>query len=293
MVTVAVVGIGRWGKNLVRCFDTIADVACCCHAGDSSNAAWLAERYPRVALTEQYDRVLADDSVDAVALATPIATHTELAHEALDAGKDVFVEKPLSTDAGAARELVTRADELDRRLFTGYVFLYAPAIEELRRRLEDDPVVHLRTTWEKFGTFDSHIKYSLVCHDVALGHHLFETPFQKGVVTESTGVRTESDILSAVFDTPDGRQMASFYNRAASTNRKSLVALTESGRLYEFGDDQLLILEETGFEKVTLDDKTEPLLAECRAFVNWIVGGETPPSTGRFGARVDAVLAEL
>jgi predicted dehydrogenase len=93
MTRLGQVGLGQWGKNLARNFADLADLAWLCDLDEAQHAE-LAQRYPQARLTARFDDVLADDSVDAVVIATPVPTHHELAKRALEAGKHVFVEKP-------------------------------------------------------------------------------------------------------------------------------------------------------------------------------------------------------
>lgn len=289
MVTVSVVGIGRWGKNLVRCFDNIAEVAYCCHTGNSSNANQIRKQYPHIPLTDEYDAILNDPTVDAVVIATPIGTHVELAKLALEAQKDVFVEKPLASSTKGARELVELAAEYGNHLFTGYIFLYSPAMQELHDRLEDDPAVRLRANWEKYGTFEASIAESLACHDVAIGQYLFDTTFETASVIGRTGIRTEEDILDICFETTDERLMTASYDRVARCNRKSVTVITKSGTRYEFCDDELFVLQNDEYRNKTPAGQ-EPLLVECQAFLEWIRGGEAPPSADTFGLTVNEIL---
>src|SRR5213593_4711970 len=97
MKRVAIIGLGRWGQCLLRVFSSYAEVPVCCNRGGSDAAAWVAQHYPEVKMTFDIDDVLRDERVDAVAIATPPATHAEFVKRALDAGKHVFVEKPLAT----------------------------------------------------------------------------------------------------------------------------------------------------------------------------------------------------
>lgn len=293
MTTVAVVGIGRWGKNLVRSFDKVAQVKYCCHTGTSSNGKWVREQYPKIILTSDYARILEDQDVDAVVIAVPVEVHASLVKKAIQADKDVFVEKPLASSTRAARKLVKLANQRQCRLFTGYIFIYAPALRELFNRTRDDPVTHLRVIWEKFGTFTEPLKYTLACHDIAIAHHLYGDQLQVECVVERTGIKTECDLLSVLYQTPKGRSLTASYDRTSNRQYKSIVAVTQSGNRYGFIDDELLKLENGEHRNITPPNAEEPLLAECRAFIDWIKGKKSPPSGGAFGAEVNAVLEQL
>src|SRR5829696_4144051 len=114
-VRMAVVGLGYWGPNLVRNLYELPEVelVSVCDLREDALAA-IGRRYPAVTLTTSYDEVLADDGVDAVAIATPVSTHFPLASAALRAGKHVFIEKPFAASSGEARGVIELADKHDR-----------------------------------------------------------------------------------------------------------------------------------------------------------------------------------
>jgi len=90
---VGLAGLGYWGPNLARNFDELAELAWLCDLSDEQRKRF-ASRYPEARFTADFDEMLADDSLEAVIVATPVVTHAELAKRALQAGKHVLVEKP-------------------------------------------------------------------------------------------------------------------------------------------------------------------------------------------------------
>ena len=132
-VRVGVVGLGYWGPNLVRVLNEAA----------TAEAAWMCDlrpellealgrRFPAVRQTQDLDEMLEDDSVDAVAVVTPVSTHHDLAMRALKAGKHVFVEKPLAPSSDLAIDLIRAADERGLVLMPGHTFLYSPPVNRIR-----------------------------------------------------------------------------------------------------------------------------------------------------------------
>ena len=100
-VGIAVVGLGYWGPNLARHFDELAEPRWLCDTSEEQRTRFAA-RYPQVRVTSDFDDLLADPELDAIAIATPVPTHHPLAKRALEAGKHVFVEKPMALNAGEA-----------------------------------------------------------------------------------------------------------------------------------------------------------------------------------------------
>ena len=137
-VGVAVVGLGYWGPNLLRVLgDNLdASIRWICDL-DTERLGRYRRHHPGARVTTRIERVLADSAVDAVILATPVHTHYSLAARVLEAGKHVFVEKPLAPSCELADELVVMAAEHDRILMCGHTFLYSPAVRMIKRMISE------------------------------------------------------------------------------------------------------------------------------------------------------------
>src|SRR5258705_10544392 len=138
---VAQIGFGYWGPNLARNLNA--------NGGDrwrylvdlsEERRKQAATLYPHVTMTEEYEQVLADPAVTAIMIATPAQTHTDLARRALEAGKHVFVEKPLTESTADAIELARMADERGLVLMVGHIFEYAPAVRMMKQLIGDGEV---------------------------------------------------------------------------------------------------------------------------------------------------------
>ncbi len=136
-VGIGVVGLGYWGPNLLRVLgDNLdAEVRWMCDL-DTERLAKYRRRHPDARVTTRFQRVLDDPTVDAVMIATPVHTHYTLAAQALEAGKHVFVEKPLAQSSELADDLAVLAREHDRILMCGHTFLYSPPVRAIKRMLE-------------------------------------------------------------------------------------------------------------------------------------------------------------
>jgi predicted dehydrogenase len=134
---VAVVGLGYWGPNLTRVLaeQENVELAWLCDL-DHERLATFRRRYPTARSTTHYSRVLADPNVDAVVIATPVHSHYPLAMQALQAGKHVFVEKPLASSSEEADDLVAFANEQGLVLMCGHTFIYSPPVRAVKRILE-------------------------------------------------------------------------------------------------------------------------------------------------------------
>jgi predicted dehydrogenase len=134
---VAVVGLGYWGPNLLRVLSENpgADVRWICDL-DRERLERFRRRYPSAHTTSHFARVLADPDVDAVVIATPVHTHYTLAAAALNAGKHVFVEKPLASSSELADDLAALAAERGLTLMCGHTFIYSPPVRAIKRMIE-------------------------------------------------------------------------------------------------------------------------------------------------------------
>jgi predicted dehydrogenase len=134
---VAVVGLGYWGPNLLRVLadKPEADVKWMCDL-DRERLQRFRRRYPAARTTTHFDRVLADPAVETVILATPVHTHYALAAKALQAGKHVFVEKPLAPSSQMADDLAAMAAERRLVLMCGHTFVYSPPVRAIKRMIE-------------------------------------------------------------------------------------------------------------------------------------------------------------
>lgn len=132
-IGIAVVGAGYWGPNLVRNLHASQDfdLRWLCDL-DQERAHRVADRYSGVRVTAEFEEVLADDAVEAVAIATPASTHAPLGRAALEAGRHVLLEKPIAASVDEAAELVRLADERGRTLMCDHTFCYTPAVQYLR-----------------------------------------------------------------------------------------------------------------------------------------------------------------
>src|SRR2546428_629174 len=132
----AVVGAGYWGVNLIRVFRHLGVLGRICES-NLPRLAQLAQEYPEVSAAPSCDAVLSDASFDALVIATPAETHYALAKQAWRAGKDVFVEKPMTLRADETEELTALAEASGRILMVGHLLEYHPAIVRLQQLIDE------------------------------------------------------------------------------------------------------------------------------------------------------------
>lgn len=175
---IAIVGYGYWGPKLVRNFlqsGAFARVVIC-EENPERLARGLREN-PGAVGANSFASVLADASIDAVALATPVATHYPLARAALTAGKHVLVEKPLASRGADAEELVALAATRNRVLIVDHTFVYHPAVQRIRQFIADGTLgqlAYIDSTRINLGLFqhDVNVLWDLAVHDLAIINYL-------------------------------------------------------------------------------------------------------------------------
>jgi predicted dehydrogenase len=181
-LNLGLIGLGYWGPNLLRVLadDDGVDVRWICDR-DAERLTRFARRYPASRPTRHVEQLLDDDELDAVVIATPVATHFELAAASLAAGKHTFVEKPLAPSAALAGELIARAARADRTLMCGHTFLYSPPVRAVRRMLDAQAlgeVYFASSSRVNLGPYRSDVSvvWDLGPHDFSILIHWFGEP---------------------------------------------------------------------------------------------------------------------
>ena len=238
MNEVAVVGVGRWGKNLVR------------------NFYELGALYGAYDIETDYQDIINNNEIKGVAIATPNSLHFTMAKEALLAGKDVFVEKPMTMNVEEAEKLVRLAEENQRILMVGHLMLYHPSVIELKGQ----PIKSIHCKRAKKREFRD-LLWSLAPHDVSIILYLLEEFPQKIRATQEN-----SHIL---------------INMQFETANASILLDSKAPK-----ETTLIIDDET----VDFNNTIEPLFLECQDFVDCIKTRGQPKANGKSGLEVTKVI---
>ena len=136
MLRVAVVGAGDWGKNFIRVLQRLTDVelSYCCDS-DQGCRQIISQNHPGLKVTDKFEDILTKPSIDAVIISSSAVSHYPLAKAALEAGKHVFVEKPLALRASHAEEMAALAEKKKLKLMVGHLLIYHPAVSYLKMSL--------------------------------------------------------------------------------------------------------------------------------------------------------------
>jgi len=309
-VKVALVGLGYWGPKLARNLCSLD--GCQLRTICDLRPEFLQQfRDPNsdVSLVTDYDSVLADCGVDAVVIATPAETHFALAQSALLAGKDVFVEKPLSLTYPDGARLVRLAEERGRILMVGHVLEYHPAIAQLIRMVRRNELGKVRYIYSNRVSLgrvrrEENILWSFAPHDVAVILRLMNAaPFQVSACGGSYLQANIADvtITNLLFD--NGVRAHMFVSWLHPFKEQRLVVVG-SEKMASFDDvAKRLVLYDQRVEagngpptyvnglghEVSFSDE-EPLRLECEAFIHAVSTRQPPLTDGISGLRVLRVL---
>lgn len=310
MISTAVVGSGYWGKNLVRNFHELGSLAAICDK-DPRVLTQFEDTYKGISTCQELDSLLHDfPTIDAVAVATPAATHFEVVRKCLLAGKHVFVEKPLALTEVEGGELIHTAEENHRTLMVGHILQYHGAVTRLKELVdagELGKIQYLYSNRLNIGKIRSeeNILWSFAPHDISvilmllqeMPHHVWSTggEYLQQQIPDTTlttldfpsGVKAHifvswlhpfkeqklvvvGDKKMAVFDDLTGKKLVLFPHRIEWLKRIPVASKADA--------EVVPIMME------------EPLKAECRHFIDCVSRGQRPKTDGKEGLRVLQVL---
>ena len=308
----AVVGLGYWGPNLVRAAADLEDVDIhtLCDT-DAQRLAQQARRYPAAKMTQDFSQVLADDEVDAILLATPISSHHGLARQCLEAGKHVFVEKPLAETADQCRELMEVADERGLVLMPGHTFLYSPPVVKIKELLDADDLGDLffvTSTRVNLGIHqsDSSVIRDLAPHDFSILHYWLGAPSFVRAIARDSIVPGTMDVAFIDLGYSNGTLVRielswlapTKLRRTVLAGRKKMVVYDDmSGEPVRVFDRGVDVIEPQSYGEHQLAyrvgdvlsprvDVDEPLRVELDDFITAIRQGTVPRSSSTVGLDV-------
>ena len=316
MTKVALAGLGYWGPNLARNFDDLAELAWLCDASPDALERFTA-RYPRARATTDFGEVLADESLDAVVVATPAVTHYELAKRALEAGKHVLVEKPPAMNAAEAEDLVSTAERTDRVLMPGHLLLYHPAVRKLKELIdagELDEVFCVYSNRQNLGKIrtDENALWSLGVHDLSVILHLLdEEPSEMWAHGNSFLTPGVEDVVFCYLRFPSGK-IAHMHLSWLDPHKMRKITVVGKEKMVVFDDMELerkVTIYEKGpwqptetygeWQTRTGDifspkiSSDEPLRLECRHFLSLVAGEGDRLKVAHDGLAVVRVLEQL
>jgi predicted dehydrogenase len=318
-VGVACIGAGYWGPNLIR---NVADapgaelVAIC--DTDRGRLEKVGRRYPGTRLVTDAADLWRDERVQAVVIATPASSHRELGLAAMEAGKDVLIEKPLAGTVAECRALLRCAKERGRVLMAGHTFLFNAAVRKIRELVESGEIgeiLYVYSSRVNLGRIrqDVNALWNVAPHDVSIVNHVLgATPTRARAVGRSFLQPGIEDVVFAVFEYPGGA-IAHVHSswldpgkirRTTFVGTKQMIVYDDvesegKVKIYdkgvrrgvpeaEYGEFQLKLHSgDIHIPKITF---TEPLAEECNHFLECVRTRSRPITDGYDGLAVVAAL---
>ena len=307
---VAVIGAGYWGVNHVRNFHELGALETVCDSSRESLAR-IASQYPGVRSELDFERVLADPTIRGLVIATPAETHSRLASAALEAGKDVLVEKPLTLDLNGGRRLVALAKKCERILMVGHLLEYHPAVIRLRTLISSGALGELRYIYSSrlnLGKVrrEENILWSFAPHDIAIILRLVGAAPMRVAATGGTYLQPRiADVTMTNLEFSTGVRAHIFVSWLHPYKEQKLVVVG-SQRMVVFDDvrkEGKLTVYDQGIEIVNgaavtrkndgveeSIENSEPLREECLHFLRCIETRQQPLTDGESGLQVLRVL---
>lgn len=323
-ISIGVIGCGYWGPNLLRNFaeNEGAELRWLCDV-DERRLASLGRRYPAVRTAVDYRKLLADPTLDAVVIATPVATHFQFAKEALAAGKHVLVEKPFTASAREAEELIELAERQGLCVMVDHTFIYTGAVRKMKETVESGELgelLYFDSVRINLGLFqrDINVVWDLAPHDLSIMDFIIERQPEAVTATGSSHIERGIENIAYVMLRFSDEFIAHFhFNWLAPVKiRRTLLAgsrkmivyddiePTEKIRIYDKGVTtsksadpadreaayRTLVSYRTGDVWVPKLDSTEALTYVCEEFLSSIREARQPLTDGHAGLRVVRLL---
>ncbi len=308
---IAVIGSGYWGKNLVRNFNTLGALHTICDTNPTTLANFK-EQYPSVNTASVYSQVLINSEIQGVAIATPAETHASLAKEALLAGKDVYIEKPLCLSEEEGAELNSLAKKQKCVLMVGHLLWYHPVVLKLKKLVDAGELGRIQYIYSNrlnLGKLrrEENVLWSFAPHDISVILGL------TGEMPESIRAQGGNYLHQKIADTT--MTLLNFSSGIKAHIFVSWLHPFKEQKLVVVGDKQMAVFDDVApwDEKLLLYphsiewndnvpvankaeavrvnvEQDEPLKAECAHFLNCIKNRTTPRTDGEEGLRVLKVL---
>ncbi len=317
MIRIGIIGYGYWGPHIVRNFHSIegCDVTIVCDKRTEALGR-VKQAHPSVQVTSDIGEALSATNVDAVAIVTPVWTHFELAKAALENGKHVFVEKPFTSTAAQAEELIELAEKKNLRIMVDHTFLFTGAVKKIRQLVDEGALGRLfyyDSTRVNLGLFqhDVNVIWDLAPHDLSIMDYLIKDKVEAIVATGEKHLNAHEDIafITVYFQNNiiahinvnwlspvkvrttliGGEKKMVVWNDLEADEKVKIydkgVQITNREGVYD-----LLVSYRSGDMWAPRVEQTEALKAECGYFIDCIKNSTTPFNDGRSGLKVVKML---
>ena len=317
MIKVGVIGYGYWGPNVVRNFAEAGET-CVLGVSDLSptRMALVRKRYPNIQTTSHAADLIHDSSVDAIAICTPVSSHFDLAMTALQAGKHVFIEKPITDSSENALRLIEQAQHRNLVLMVDHTFVYTGAVRKMQELVRSDAlgeIYYYDSVRVNLGLFqqDVDVIWDLAVHDLSIMQAVLDkspTAVSATGMSHVSGKPTNIAFLTLFFGSNliahlhvNWLSPVKLRQTLIGASRKMVVyddlEAIEKIKIYDKGISvtpdslyEVLVSYRTGDMLSPKLDDTEALLTEVRHFADCVERSRVPLTDGVAGARVVQIL---
>jgi predicted dehydrogenase len=319
MLNIAIIGCGYWGPNLIRNFSAITDckvkVACDIN---KDRLAHMKSVYPTIETTSEFENVINDSEIGAVAIATPVHMHYEMARKCLLAGKHTFIEKPMASSSAQCSELNEIASTKNLTIIVGHTFIYSPPVRKIKEIINQGDlgeIQYISSRRLNLGLFqkDINVAWDLAPHDISIILYILE------MVPTSVNCQGKAHVNPNIEDVTS--MTLNFANGGFATIQNSWLDPNKIREMTFVGTQRMLIYNDLEpIEKIKIYDKRvefpphydtfaefhysyhygdmyspyltqwEPLRMQCEHFLDCIKYGKKPASSGYEGLKVVKIL---
>ena len=318
MLNMGVIGYGYWGPNIVRNFsrlDNVKVISICDNNPDSARRA--AKDYPHIEVISHYNDLVRSPMIDIIAIVTPVSTHYELAKKALYNGKHVFVEKPLTSTASQAEELIELSEKVNKKIAVDHTFLFSSSVRKIKELIDNDMLGNLYyydSMRVNLGLFqhDINVIWDLAPHDFSIMDYLLKE--KPAAITAHGKAHFSNGLENVAYITVyfSNDVIAHFNVNWLSPVKVRTTLIGGENRMLVWNDleaDEKIKVYDRGVEITNKEgiynllvkyrsgdmwtpniDQVEALRIEAEDFVNCILNDETPVNDGYAGLRIVRML---
>jgi predicted dehydrogenase len=319
MLNVAVVGCGYWGPNLIRNLYSLpkCKVKLVCDV-DKKRLAHVGTLYPGVQTTCEFDHLVSNAEIDAIVIATPVRSHFEMAKKSLQAGKHIFLEKPMASSVAECKELIELAEKQNLIIMVGHTFVYSQSIKKIKQIVNAGDlgeIQYISARRLNLGLFqkDINVAWDLAPHDISIILYIMkEEPVSVNCQGKAHVAPGIEDVTNITLNFPNGG-FATIHSSWLDPNKVREMTFVGTKKMLVYDDIEPM-------EKIKIYDKCvktpphydtfaefhysyhygdmysphlqqeEPLKVECQHFLDCISKKVKPDSSGIEGLRVVQIL---
>ncbi len=318
-INIAVIGCGYWGPNLIRNFFQIPNchMKICCDLNEE-RLSRIKLLYKDIQVTTKIEDILRDDSIDGVAIATPVYTHRDIALQCLGEGKHVLIEKPLASSSKECREMIQKAEEKHVKLMVGHTFEYVSAVNKAKEIIasgELGEIFYIYASRVNLGLFqpDINVIWDLAPHDISIILYLMgKFPISVNAQGKAHFKSNIEDVATTTLNFENGT-IAFLHNSWLDPDKIRRTTIVGSKKMLVYDDiepNEKLKIYDKGVEAppyydtfaefqfsyrygdilIPKIDQFEPLRKECQHFIECIQQDKTPQTDGYNGLRVVTII---